>query len=107
MLRSVTKKVVSVFVRFRAPLQYGWQCDSLFSKDGSYWRKIVRNKMVRMKEVRREKAAKSHGPRQLLKNEEAVRLRGDLTLPLLVLPRRPECRASPLLPPNENYEALL
>jgi len=29
------------------------------NEDGSYWRKIVRNKMVRMKEVRREKAAKA------------------------------------------------
>ena len=28
------------------------------NEDGSYWRKIVRNKMVRMKEVRRVKAAK-------------------------------------------------
>jgi hypothetical protein len=28
------------------------------NEDGSYWRKIVRNKMIRMKEVRREKAAK-------------------------------------------------
>jgi 3',5'-cyclic AMP phosphodiesterase CpdA len=28
------------------------------NEDGSYWRKIVRNKMVRMKEVRRERAAK-------------------------------------------------
>jgi len=29
------------------------------NEDGSYWRKIVRNKMIRMKEVRREKAAKA------------------------------------------------
>jgi len=29
------------------------------NEDGSYWRKIVRNKMVRMKEVRRIKAAKA------------------------------------------------
>ena len=29
------------------------------NEDGSYWRKIVRNKMVRMKEVRRERAAKA------------------------------------------------
>ena len=28
------------------------------NEDGSYWRKIVRNKIVRMKEKRREKAAK-------------------------------------------------
>ena len=27
------------------------------NEDGSYWRKIVRNKVVRMKEKRREKAA--------------------------------------------------
>jgi len=30
------------------------------NEDGSYWRKIVRNKMVRMKEVRRIKAAKQY-----------------------------------------------
>ena len=29
------------------------------NEDGTYWRKIVRNKMVRMKEVRRERAAKA------------------------------------------------
>lgn len=29
------------------------------NEDGTYWRKIVRNKMIRMKEVRREKAAKA------------------------------------------------
>lgn len=29
------------------------------NEDGTYWRKIVRNKMVRMKEARREKAGKS------------------------------------------------
>merc|ERR1711918_51793 len=29
------------------------------NEDGSYWRKIVRNKMVRMKESRRVKAAKA------------------------------------------------
>ena len=29
------------------------------NEDGSYWRKIVRNKMIRMKEVRREKAARA------------------------------------------------
>jgi len=29
------------------------------NEDGSYWRKIVRNKMVRMKEARRVKAAKA------------------------------------------------
>lgn len=30
------------------------------NEDGSYWRKIVRNKMIRMKEVRRVKAAKAY-----------------------------------------------
>jgi hypothetical protein len=29
------------------------------NEDGSYWRKIVRNKVVRMKESRRVKAAKA------------------------------------------------
>jgi len=29
------------------------------NEDGSYWRKIVRNKMIRMKEARRERAAKA------------------------------------------------
>ena len=29
------------------------------NEDGSYWRKIVRNKMIRMQEVRRERAAKA------------------------------------------------
>merc|ERR1719194_198622 len=29
------------------------------NEDGSYWRKIVRNKMIRMKESRRVKAAKA------------------------------------------------
>eukprot|EP00980_Cylindrotheca_fusiformis_P003005 scaffold695_cov113-Cylindrotheca_fusiformis.AAC.2 len=40
------------------------------NEDGSYWRKIVRNKMIRMKEVRREKAAKRVAG-ALLKKEEA------------------------------------
>jgi hypothetical protein len=35
------------------------------NEDGSYWRKIVRNKMVRMKEKRREKAALSFAQKQL------------------------------------------
>jgi hypothetical protein len=39
------------------------------NEDGSYWRKIVRNKMVRMKEARREKAAKAFA-KELLKTEE-------------------------------------
>eukprot|EP00523_Entomoneis_sp_CCMP467_P009913 CAMPEP_0168736900 /NCGR_PEP_ID=MMETSP0724-20121128/10103_1 /TAXON_ID=265536 /ORGANISM="Amphiprora sp., Strain CCMP467" /LENGTH=608 /DNA_ID=CAMNT_0008784121 /DNA_START=84 /DNA_END=1910 /DNA_ORIENTATION=+ len=33
------------------------------NEDGSYWRKIVRNKMIREKEKRRELAAKSFAPR--------------------------------------------
>lgn len=40
------------------------------NEDGSYWRKIVRNKMIRMKEVRREKAAKRMAE-ELLKKQEA------------------------------------
>jgi len=35
------------------------------NEDGSYWRKIVRNKMIRMKEVRRVKAAKRFVESQL------------------------------------------
>jgi hypothetical protein len=35
------------------------------NEDGSYWRKIVRNKMVRMKEQRREKAAIEFALREL------------------------------------------
>lgn len=30
------------------------------NEDGSYWRKIVRNKMIRMKEKRREQAAAAY-----------------------------------------------
>ena len=40
------------------------------NEDGSYWRKIVRNKMVRMREMRREKAAKKFA-QQLLDNQDA------------------------------------
>ena len=40
------------------------------NEDGSYWRKIVRNKMVRMKEVRREKAAKRYANEFLLGGDE-------------------------------------
>jgi hypothetical protein len=40
------------------------------NEDGSYWRKIVRNKMVRMLEMRREKAAKQF-VQELLDNDEA------------------------------------
>jgi len=39
------------------------------NEDGSYWRKIVRNKMVRMKEVRRVKAAKEFA-REMLNLKE-------------------------------------
>jgi 3',5'-cyclic AMP phosphodiesterase CpdA len=39
------------------------------NEDGSYWRKIVRNKMIRMKEVRREKSAKAYAA--LLLDKEA------------------------------------
>jgi len=39
------------------------------NEDGSYWRKIVRNKMVRMQEVRRVKAAKEFA-KDLFKTEE-------------------------------------
>ena len=40
------------------------------NEDGSYWRKIVRNKMIRMKEVRREKAAKKFVEAQLQRDLE-------------------------------------
>ena len=40
------------------------------NEDGSYWRKIVRNKMVRMKEVRRVRAAKALAA-SVLNTEEA------------------------------------
>jgi len=40
------------------------------NEDGSYWRKIVRNKMIRMKEVRREKAAKEFA-KSVIKGKEA------------------------------------
>ena len=39
------------------------------NEDGSYWRKIVRNKMIRMKEVRREKAAKEFA-KSIVKGKE-------------------------------------
>lgn len=42
------------------------------NEDGSYWRKIVRNKMVRMKEVRRERAAKAFLQEELAKEEGEV-----------------------------------
>ena len=40
------------------------------NEDGSYWRKIVRNKMVRMKEVRRERAAKRFATDILVNNQQ-------------------------------------
>ena len=39
------------------------------NEDGSYWRKIVRNKMIRMKEKRREKAAIAFAQKQLNIND--------------------------------------
>eukprot|EP00559_Dactyliosolen_fragilissimus_P001752 CAMPEP_0184861780 /NCGR_PEP_ID=MMETSP0580-20130426/6383_1 /TAXON_ID=1118495 /ORGANISM="Dactyliosolen fragilissimus" /LENGTH=552 /DNA_ID=CAMNT_0027359395 /DNA_START=260 /DNA_END=1918 /DNA_ORIENTATION=- len=42
------------------------------NEDGSYWRKIVRNKMVRMKEVRRVKAAKAFAAEILNMKEDDV-----------------------------------
>lgn len=36
------------------------------NEDGSYWRKIVRNKVIRMKEKRREKAARAFAEKELL-----------------------------------------
>jgi len=44
------------------------------NEDGSYWRKIVRNKMIRMKEVRREKAAKAFMKNELGKEADDVDL---------------------------------
>jgi hypothetical protein len=42
------------------------------NEDGSYWRKIVRNKIARMKERRREKAAMEYGMERLwMEPEEA------------------------------------
>ena len=40
------------------------------NEDGSYWRKIVRNKMIRMKEKRREQAAAAYAE-EVLANKEA------------------------------------
>jgi hypothetical protein len=42
------------------------------NEDGSYWRKIVRNKMVRMQEKRREKAAKEFAKTILQLGEEQL-----------------------------------
>merc|ERR1711906_27227 len=46
------------------------------NEDGSYWRKIVRNKMVRMKEVRRVKAAREFA-------KEAFKLGPDDEVPIV------------------------
>ena len=43
------------------------------NEDGSYWRKIVRNKMIRMKEKRREKAAASFVKQMGGKEEPSVK----------------------------------
>ena len=42
------------------------------NEDQSYWRKIVRNKMVRMKEVRRVKAAEAFAKEMLDKDDANV-----------------------------------
>lgn len=44
------------------------------NEDGSYWRKIVRNKMVRMKEVRRMKAAKAFAKDNMGLDEDEARI---------------------------------
>jgi hypothetical protein len=44
------------------------------NEDGSYWRKIVRNKMVRMKEVRRVKAAREFAKNVLGKSEDDAKV---------------------------------
>ena len=40
------------------------------NEDGSYWRKIVRNKMIRMREKRRVQAAKAYAQEELVKDGE-------------------------------------
>lgn len=45
------------------------------NEDGSYWRKIVRNKMIRMKEKRREKAAQKFAKEFLNVDPESVKIR--------------------------------
>ena len=42
------------------------------NEDGSYWRKIVRNKMIRMKEARRIKAAKAFAEEMKMGEETDV-----------------------------------
>merc|ERR1711865_930638 len=49
------------------------------NEDGSYWRKIVRNKMIRMKEVRREKAAKRIAEQMNKDNSDVVSSWGPYT----------------------------
>merc|ERR1712232_1002023 len=49
------------------------------NEDGSYWRKIVRNKMIRMKEVRREKAAKRIAAQMQTENSDVVSSWGPYT----------------------------
>eukprot|EP00527_Entomoneis_sp_CCMP2396_P005439 CAMPEP_0198140906 /NCGR_PEP_ID=MMETSP1443-20131203/3994_1 /TAXON_ID=186043 /ORGANISM="Entomoneis sp., Strain CCMP2396" /LENGTH=577 /DNA_ID=CAMNT_0043803483 /DNA_START=72 /DNA_END=1805 /DNA_ORIENTATION=- len=44
------------------------------NEDGSYWRKIVRNKMVRMQEVRRERAAKEFAKQGKGEEEEGIKV---------------------------------
>jgi hypothetical protein len=44
------------------------------NEDGSYWRKIVRNKMVRMKEVRRVKAARQFAMEVLNLPEDSAKI---------------------------------
>ena len=49
------------------------------NEDGSYWRKIVRNKMVRMKEVRRVKAAKAFAEELAISEPDVVSSWGPYT----------------------------
>jgi hypothetical protein len=49
------------------------------NEDGSYWRKIVRNKLVRMKEMRREKAAMEFAEEHLAKKVNVVSSWGPYT----------------------------
>ena len=42
------------------------------NEDGSYWRKIVRNKMIRMKEKRRLQAGKAFAAEELGLDEETL-----------------------------------
>ena len=49
------------------------------NEDGSYWRKIVRNKIARMKEKRREQAAVQYGIERLWLDEEEAKVRVEST----------------------------